>query len=95
MTAPGAPRRSTVVVAGALLIAEVGGGVALALGSALLLPDWFGAMGWGTDALAAQRSAALGAVLVAAAPTLLLLIRALRAAGSAPSSLARPDAVAA
>jgi cytochrome c oxidase assembly factor CtaG len=92
LTAPTVHRRTAAVVAGTLLVLESGGALVLALGTSLLVADWFGAMGWGTDALAAQRGAALGSWAVAAAPTLLLLIRPLRRSGGAPS-LARPEAV--
>jgi cytochrome c oxidase assembly factor CtaG len=91
LTAPTVHRRSATLLVGALLVVESGGALALALGSSLLLPDWFGAMGWGTDALAAQRSAALDAWVLAGVPTLVLLIRTLRATGTT-SSLARPEA---
>ncbi|MBW4041245.1 MAG: cytochrome c oxidase assembly protein [Acidobacteria bacterium] len=87
---PSVSGRRTIGVAAVLLAVESGGAVALAVGSSLLLPDWFGAMGWGTDALAAQRGAALGSWILAAVPTLLLLLRALRTSRTAGSSLARP-----
>ena len=58
------------IVASALLALESGGARRCsALGPSLLLADWFGAMGWGTDALAAQRAARGPGVAVAAVPT--------------------------
>lgn len=94
LTAPIVRRRSAVIVLAALLLIETVGAVLLALSPALLLVDWFGAMGWGTDAIAAQQGSADLAWLVAVLPTALLLGRALRSrAPSAP--LARPEAVAA
>jgi putative copper resistance protein D len=93
LTAPTARRRGTVMVAVALLVLESAGAAALALGSSLLLADWFGALGWGTDALAAQRGGAGPAWAVAAVPTLLLLLRGLRSPGTARASVDRPEAV--
>jgi hypothetical protein len=73
-------RRSTAVgVLVALLVVETGVAAAVAFGPALLLADWYGAMGWGTDALATQRSAALPLWLLLVVPTVLLLLRATRA----------------
>ncbi|WP_375387412.1 cytochrome c oxidase assembly protein [uncultured Amnibacterium sp.] len=72
----GALRRasSTVGMLAGLLAVEVAGGVALLLSPGLLQADWFGAMGWGTDALAAQRWAGVVGLLVAVPPTAVLLV---------------------
>ena len=94
LTAPTVRRRTAVVVAAVLLVIETGGAVLLALSPSLLLVDWFGAMGWGTDALAAQRAGADRTWLIAALPTALLLVRALRIRGT-PTPLARLEAAAA
>lgn len=91
---PGRFRSSAIVCALVLLVAETGGAVLLGTGSALLAPDWFGAMGWGTDALAAQRAGALAAWPVAAVPTVLLLIAAVRSPRPATAALSRRVAVA-
>lgn len=73
------PRRRTVVTtAVALLVVESAAALAGVLGSGLLLADWYGAMGWGTDALQDQRAGAALAWPVLAAPTLVLLVAALR-----------------
>jgi hypothetical protein len=75
---------------------EAAGGLGLLLGPGLLQADWFGALGWGTDALAAQRAAGAAGWAVAAVPTLVLLAVLLRrrAAGRAPA-LVRPQEAAA
>ncbi|MFD1720536.1 cytochrome c oxidase assembly protein [Amnibacterium endophyticum] len=49
-------------------------GLALILGTGLLLPDWYGAMGWGTSALADQRLGGGIAWSVGEIPTLVLAI---------------------
>lgn len=49
-------------------------GLALITGSGLLLADWYGAMGWGTDALADQRVAGGIAWSIGEAPTVALAI---------------------
>lgn len=73
------PRRRTVVTtAVALLVVESAAALAGVLGSGLLLADWYGAMGWGTDALQDQRAGAALAWPLLAVPTLVLLVAALR-----------------
>lgn len=49
-------------------------GLALILGTGLLLSDWYGAMGWGTNALADQQAGGGIAWSVGEIPTLLLAI---------------------
>ena len=49
-------------------------GLSLMTGSGLLLADWYGAMGWGTDALADQRTAGGIAWSVGEVPTVILAI---------------------
>ncbi|WP_210508007.1 cytochrome c oxidase assembly protein [Naasia sp. SYSU D00057] len=67
----GSGRRRALPAAVAAVAWAAAGAVLLASDS-LLLADWYGAMGWGTDALADQRAG--GAVLlVAAVPALLAL----------------------
>jgi putative copper resistance protein D len=72
-----APVRRSVAVAGTttLLVLAAAGGVLFAGSSGLLLPDWFGAMGWGTDARLDQRGGAelAGGILVVSTAVLLLL----------------------
>lgn len=49
-------------------------GLSLILGSGLLLADWYGAMGWGTSALADQRAGGAIAWSVGEIPTLVLAV---------------------
>lgn len=49
-------------------------GLSLMTGTGLLLSDWYGAMGWGTDALADQRTAGGIAWSVGEIPTVILAI---------------------
>jgi cytochrome c oxidase assembly factor CtaG len=67
------PRSAATTVAGVLLVAETALAALPAIGPGLLLADWFGAMGWGTDALVDQRAGTLLAWAIAVAVTLVLL----------------------
>jgi cytochrome c oxidase assembly factor CtaG len=49
-------------------------GLSLILGNGLLLADWYGALGWGTDALADQRTGGAIAWSVGELPTVALAI---------------------
>jgi putative copper resistance protein D len=81
-----APRRSGVITAASLLVLEAAGAAAVALGPGLLLAGWFGAMGWGTDALVDQRLGAAAAGVLLVVPTAVLLIAAARSsAGATPA----------
>jgi hypothetical protein len=75
----GARRRPAVVGLAVLIVAEGVMGAVAVVGSGLLLPGWFGAMGWGADALVDQRSGALVAAGSAALLTLVLLAIVIRA----------------
>jgi putative copper resistance protein D len=90
---PGERRRSAIVAAVVLLVVAAGAGALLATSSDLLVADWFGAMGWGTDALAAQRGAAVLVLPLALVPLALLLGAALRSSGAPAPALARSGAV--
>jgi putative copper resistance protein D len=90
--APGAQRRSAVVVAALLLALEAAAALLLASTGDLLVADWFGAMGWGTDALAAQRGAAVPVLVTAVLPTVALLVTAVRSPGRR-AALTRTEAV--
>lgn len=90
-----APRRTGVVVVVVLLIVETAGAVLLGTSGTLLLAGWYGAMGWGTDALAAQRIAAVVVWPLAAVPTGVLLVHAVRSPRAAGPRLARPEVMAA
>jgi putative copper resistance protein D len=83
-----APRRTAAVAAEVLLLVEAAAAAVLAAGPGLLLADWYGAMGWGTDALVDQRTGAMLAWAVTAASTLVLLVAALRR----PRAVPRPAA---
>lgn len=85
-----ASRRVAVIVAVVLLVVEAAGAAVLALGSGLLLASWYGAMGWGTDALVDQRAGASVAGVILFVPTLVLLLAAAR---KAPGVAARPRPV--
>jgi cytochrome c oxidase assembly factor CtaG len=74
----GRPRSPAVQAVAGLLAVEVATGVLLLLAPGLLQAEWFGAMGWGADAVAAQRAAAAGGLLVAVPATLVLLAAAVR-----------------
>lgn len=50
---------------GAVALAFAGVGILLTAGDSLLLADWFGAMGWGTSAIADQRRGGLVLLLAA------------------------------
>ncbi|GAA2750919.1 cytochrome c oxidase assembly protein [Amnibacterium kyonggiense] len=78
-------RARAVAAAVALLVSEVIGAVLLGTGSSLVLADWYGALGWGVDAAAAQRASVLAALPVALVPTGILLVRALRAPAVGPA----------
>ncbi|WP_375405258.1 cytochrome c oxidase assembly protein [uncultured Amnibacterium sp.] len=86
-----ASRRVAVTVAVVLLVVEAAGAAVLALGSGLLLASWYGAMGWGTDALADQRAGASAAGVILLVSTGVLLLAAAR---KAPRGAARPRPVA-
>lgn len=83
-----ARRRTALLVALGLLLVETLAAAVLATSPGLLLADRFGAMGWGTDALADQR---LGAV-IAGAITVLATLVLLGAAGRPRSDAAAPRA---
>jgi len=89
------PRRSALIAAAVLLVVETGAAAILAARSGLLLADWYGAMGWGTDALVDQRTGALLAWAITAGSTLVLLVAALprrsEAAGPAADPLPAPS----
>ena len=80
-------RRAAVVAVVVLLLVEAAGAAALAVGSGLLLASWFGAMGWGTDALVDQRAGAVVAGAILLVPTIVLLVAAAR---KAPGTVGRP-----
>lgn len=83
----GAVRRTRVVAAVlALLVLEVLGALLIGTGSSLVLADWFGALGWGVDAAAAQRASALVVLPTAVLPTAVLLVRALRLPATEPTT---------
>ncbi|GAA4748104.1 hypothetical protein GCM10025783_20320 [Amnibacterium soli] len=84
----GGPRRAAVAATVLLLLIETAAAAVLGAGSGLLLADWYGAMGWGTDALVDQRIGAVLAWVVTAAPTLVLLVVALRRPADAQASTA-------
>ncbi len=86
-----ASRRVAVTAAVVLLVVEAAGAAVLALDSGLLLASWYGAMGWGTDALADQRAGASVAGAILLVPTVVLLLAAAR---KAPGDAARPRPVA-
>lgn len=88
-----APRRGALVATAVLLVVETAAAVLLASGSGLLLADWYGAMGWGTDALVDQRTGALVGWAVTAASTLVLLVAALlqHRRASRPATAPRPS----
>ena len=95
---PAVQQRTAVIAAAVLLLLETGAAVALATGSGLLQADWYGAIGWGSDALAAQRAAGVVGWAVAAPPTLVLLAVTarrgrLRTPATAPATALRPDGV--
>lgn len=83
-------RKVAVTVAVVLLVVEAVGAAVLALGPGLLLASWYGAMGWGTDALVDQRAGAAAAWVILLVPTLVLLLAAAR---KAPGDAARPRPV--
>ena len=87
-----APRRAALIAAAALLVVETAAAVVLAAGSGLLLADWYGAMGWGTDALVDQRTGAAVAWATTAGSTLVLLVAALlrQRTASRPTADPRP-----
>lgn len=87
-----ASRRSAIAALLALLVLETAAAVLLAADGSLLLADWWGAMGWGTDALAAQRATAVPAWVVAVVPTAAMLVAALRRRKPS-TSLLRPAGV--
>ncbi|MFT4124418.1 MAG: cytochrome c oxidase assembly protein, partial [Microbacteriaceae bacterium] len=68
-------RRVVRALAVAVLLAALAAlGLVLHEGSVLLLADWYGAMGWGTDALAAQRAAAVLVCWLGGIPVALLAL---------------------
>ena len=67
-------------------------GLALITGTGLLLADWYGAMGWGTDALADQQTGGGIAWSVGEIPTVTLaIIVAIQWAGTTRASAKRYD----
>ena len=86
-------RRTAIAVVAVLLVAETAAAAVLGSSSSLLAADWFGAMGWGTDALTAQQGAAALVWAVAAVPSLILLVVALRSPARRAAPLARPEGV--
>lgn len=85
-----ASRRVAVTLPVVLLVVEAAGAAVLALWPGLLLASWYGAMGWGTDALVDQRAGASVAGVILLVPTLVLLLAAVR---KAPGGAARPRPV--
>jgi cytochrome c oxidase assembly factor CtaG len=78
-------RRTAVPVAIGLLLVETCIAAVPVIGPGLLLADWFGALGWGADALVDQRLGAVLAWAIAAVATLaLLVVAARRRTGSPP-----------
>jgi cytochrome c oxidase assembly factor CtaG len=73
----GAPRRGSIIASAVLLVVETAAALVPAVGSGLLLADWYGAMGWGTDALVDQRDGAAIAWAITAGSTLVLLVASL------------------
>ena len=80
-----APRRTAIAVTAVLLLAETAAAAFLGVGRGLLLADWYGAMGWGTDALVDQRLGAVLAWAITVVATLVLLVAALRRPAVAPA----------
>ena len=87
-----AGRRAALIAAAVLLVVETAAAAVLSIGSGLLLADWYGAMGWGTDALVDQRIGAAIAWAITAGSTLVLLVAALlrRRTASRPAADPRP-----
>jgi len=85
-----ARRTAAAVTAVVLLVIETAAAAALALGSGLLLSAWFGAMGWGTDALVDQRTGVVLAWALLVVPTVVLLVAGLRRPGSATARTRDP-----
>jgi putative copper resistance protein D len=85
-------RRTAAAWVVVLLVVEAVGAALLAAGTGLLLPEWFGAMGWGTDALLDQRAGAVLAGGITVVSTGVLLILVLRRRDDVPRAARRPVA---
>ena len=68
------PSRRARLAAAVLLLLTAAAAAWGATSSGLLLADWFGAMGWGTDARVDQRTGALAAWALLAAPLAVLVL---------------------
>jgi cytochrome c oxidase assembly factor CtaG len=72
------PRRTAVIAAVLVLVLQTAVAALLALAAGLLHAEWFGAMGWGTDALIDQRTGVVIAWALLVVPTAVLLVASLR-----------------